>query len=259
MRCGHDPLSLQALIDGELDAVHAAEVEQRLNQCPDCATEHARLEALDRALRAALAPEPAPDRLKLRLAESLAAARAAATLPSAPVIPLRRPRPWAWMGGGAGAAIAACVSLFVVANQASQAQALTRELVADHVRSLQADHLTDVATSNQHVVKPWFDGRLDFAPPVVDLVDQGFPLVGGRLDYLSGRPVAAIVYHRGRHTLNLFVWPDGAGPDPGEARTADGYGVRCWRASGMRLCAVSDVNAADLAQFETLLKARGGG
>ena len=153
--------------------------------------------------------------------------------------------------------VAACAAALMVAVPWRDDQALTRELIADHVRSLQVAHLTDVATSDQHVVKPWFNGKLDFSPPVIELKDQGFALVGGRLDYLNHRTVAAIVYRRGRHTINLFVWPDaGGGGEPGETRSADGYTLRHWRSAGMSFWAVSDVNPADLAQFEADLRAR---
>ena len=106
------------------------------------------------------------------------------------------------------------------------------------------------------MVKPWFTGKLDYSPPVVELKDRGFPLVGGRLDYVGRRTVAAIVYRRGRHTINLFVWPSGAVDGLEEARRDNGYGLRHWRAGGMTYWAVSDVNPADLALFETELKAR---
>jgi anti-sigma factor RsiW len=163
------------------------------------------------------------------------------------------------MGGGAGVAFAASAALFFAVGQVGQGQVLTNELVASHVRSLQVAHLTDVATSDQHVVKPWFDGKLDFAPPVIELKPQGFPLVGGRLDYIGRRTVAAIVYQRGRHTINLFVWPQGHGDDIDQSRQSQGYGLRHWRSGGMTYWAVSDVNPADLALFESDLKARTGG
>lgn len=259
MDCAHDALMIMALVDGELDAIHAAEIEARIAACPSCAAEQARLLAQRDALRGDGARASAPDRLHARLAASLAeAAEPVRTQPQPPVVVARRPRPWAWMGGGAGLAFAASAALFFAVGQAGQGQALTNDLVASHVRSLQVAHLTDVATSDQHVVKPWFDGKLDFAPPVIELKPQGFPLVGGRMDYVGGRTVAAIVYQRGRHTINLFVWPAGRG-DGGEAvRQDQGYGLRHWRSGGMTYWAVSDVNPADLALFESDLKARTG-
>lgn len=250
--CGHDPLMLHALIDGELDAVHAAEVEARLAACPDCAAEHARLLALREALRGEGLRTVAPAGLRARL-EGLAAVPA----PAAP--PRPKARPWAWMSGGAGLAIAACAALVMVTAPLREQAQLTDALVASHVRSLQPGHLIDVETSDQHVVKPWFDGRIDFAPPVVDLKDQGFPLVGGRLDYVDRRTVAAIVYRRGRHLINLYVWPDDGRLAPEHVRAAQGYDLRHWRAGGMSWWAVSDVNPADLATFEAQMRSRTGG
>lgn len=264
--CGHDPLMIQALVDGELDAGHALEAEAWIAACPSCAQIHQRLVALRAALAGAPIATPAPERLKRRLADSLAQAAKAAeadrqdeiarTTPAMLHPRLPRRRPWAWMGGGAGLALAACVSLVIVGGVYRQDQALTRDLVDSHVRSLQVAHLTDIQTSDHHVVKPWFDGKLDFSPPVIELKDQGFPLVGGRLDYVGGRPVAAVVYGRGRHIINLFVWPDRGSSGGGLAPSMDGYGLRHWRAGGMTYWAVSDVNPADLTLFETDLKAR---
>jgi len=260
MDCAHDPLMIMALVDGELDALHAAETEARIAACPSCAAEQARLLAQREALRGDGARAAAPGRLHARLEASLAQAAAEpARAQPQPTAAMLRPRPWAWMGGGAGLAFAASAALFFAVGQVGQGQALTDDLVASHVRSLQVAHLTDVATSDQHVVKPWFDGKLDFAPPVIELKPQGFPLVGGRMDYVGGRTVAAIVYQRGRHTINLFVWPEGRGDGGDTARQDQGYGLRHWRSGGMNYWAVSDVNPADLALFEADLKARTGG
>lgn len=255
--CDHDPLMVQALVDGELDAVHAAEIEARISACADCAGVHAQLLVLRDALGAEGVRATAPEGLRRRLAASLAAAAAP---PPATLQPrARRARPWAWMGAGAGLAFAAGLGAVIVAGAYQQDQALTRDLVASQIRSLQASHLVDVETSDHHVVKPWFNGRLDFSPPVIDLKDQGFPLVGGRLDDVGGREVAAVVYRRGRHMINLFVWPDQGAAGLEAVRSENGYGVRRWRAGGMSFAAVSDVNPADLALFEADLKAQGGG
>jgi anti-sigma factor RsiW len=258
--CDHDLSAVAALIDGELDAVHAAEAEARIATCPACAEESERLLGLRAALRGEGVRVAAPERLRLRLARSLSSAAAAAPPPGGAVVPLipRRARPLAWMGGGAGLAVAASAAMLAVVMLGREDRALTGELVADHVRSLQVAHLVDVPTSDQHVVKPWFNGKLDFAPPVVELKDQGFPLVGGRLDFADHRTVAAIVYRRGRHLINLFVWPDRGAGGPGVVHAGEGYTLRHWRSGGLTFWAVSDVNPNDLALFEQNVKAQTG-
>ena len=132
--------------------------------------------------------------------------------------------------------------------------AVDQELVSSHVRSLQPGHLTDVQTTNQHIVKPWFNGRIDFSPPVPELADQGFPLAGGRLDSIDGKTVAAIVYHRRLHTVNLFVWPGASGQD--RTSTEDGFAVTEWGDKGLRFAAVSDIAPDELGQFEQVFRAR---
>ncbi len=256
--CGHDPLMIQALVDGELDAVHTAEIEARIASCSGCAAEQARLLALRQVLRGEGVRAAAPASLHARLAGLAPVTPTPAPAPAPRVVPLRKPRPWAWMGSGAGMALAACAALFLVVGQFGQADTLGPALVASHIRSMQADHLTDVVTSDQHVVKPWFDGKLDYSPPVIDLKDQGFALVGGRLDYLDHRDVAAIVYRRGHHIINLFVWPSDGSAGPAAPHAEQGYEIRHWTSAGMSWWAVSDVNPADLALFETLMKARTG-
>ena len=255
--CPHDPLMVQALVDGELDAVHAAEVEAQIASCPHCAAQHERLLALRTALRGEGVRQGAPRDLQRRLAVSIGRVAEPVAVPPPPLrfTPRKSARPWAWMGGGAGAALAACAVIALGVGQMARREALTDDLVASHVRSLQVAHLTDVATSDQHVVKPWFDGKLDFSPAVVELKPQGFPLVGGRLDYVDGRTVAAIVYQRGRHTINLFVWPAPHGDAGAPRQERHGYNLRHWWADGMTYWAVSDVNPADLGLFEDDLKA----
>jgi anti-sigma factor RsiW len=131
-----------------------------------------------------------------------------------------------------------------------------QELVSSHVRSLQPGHLTDVQTTNQHVVKPWFNGRIDFSPPVPELADQGFPLAGGRLDSINGKTVAAIVYHRRLHTVNLFVWPSKDAAQ--RSFIKDGFAVTEWSRNGLRFAAVSDIPQAELRQFHELFEQQSG-
>src|SRR5262249_46458652 len=133
---------------------------------------------------------------------------------------------------------------------------LTQELVANHVRSqMLPTHRFDVASSDPHTVKPWFAGKLDFSPPVKDLVDQGFPLVGGRLEYLHDRPVAALVYQRRQHSINLFIWPSTSVPEtPMKVVSRQGYHLLHWTQSGMTHWAVSDLNAHELQEFAHLIE-----
>jgi anti-sigma factor RsiW len=240
--CAETQRTLHGLLDNELDAANAQACEEHLRHCAECNAAFREQQALQRAMRQEAARHAAPEALRARI---LADMDRATGHPG----PRRRLDWRAWAPGVSGLALAASLALFVMAGTGRDD--VTRDLVAGHVRSLMADHLTDVETSDRHVVKPWFAGRVDFSPPVVELAGAGFPLVGGRLDYVAGRPSAALVYRRDRHVINLFVWPDAAAADraPDRAARVDGYNVLRWAEGGLRLSAVSDVEAGELRAF----------
>jgi anti-sigma factor RsiW len=231
-------LLLQAELDGELDAAEAAALAEHRAGCADCKRNEALLAAAHQAAKSATYHRAGPELLR-------AVARRIGTERPAPR--RRSPIPWPGLAGfGAGAALAAALVLTLLP---ARRPPLIAALVDDHVRALQPGHLLDVVSTDRHTVKPWFDGRLDFAPPVKDLAAAGFPLLGGRLDHVHGRNVAVLVYSRGKHLVELFVWPAaGAAAEP--ARSAlDGYNVVHWTAGGMSLSAVSDLDPAALEQF----------
>jgi anti-sigma factor RsiW len=232
---------IEALLDGELDVAQSAAVERHVADCSACAQAFARLREQKAALRA-LPRFDAPDQLRHSIRDALR--REVAPPAPAPI--------WRW------AAIAACLCLAVSlgwnAVQWRGAEASLEEgVVASHIRSLLASHLMDVPSSDQHTVKPWFAGKLDFSPVVKDLAAQGFPLEGGRVDYLDGRRVAALVFRRAQHTINLFTWPAAAGASASHA-ARDGYNVLHWTHGGMAYWAVSDVSAAELARLRVLFE-----
>jgi anti-sigma factor RsiW len=257
--CPDNQALLHGLIDGELDAVHTAQIEAHLATCADCAQAHGQLLELRAALRADGVRMIAPPSLQARLAATLRAAQAEEEGPFSNVVTFRPRRRWArWELGAGGLLAAACAAVVVLVGPGLQSAGLQQQLVDDHVRSLLAGHLIDVATSDRHVVKPWFNGRVDFSPPVVDLAADGFPLVGGRLDYVDKRVVAAVVYKRHLHVINLFMWPARTGVGPAQAEFANGYRLRHWSRGGMTYWAVSDVDAAALRDFQRLQETKGG-
>lgn len=249
--CGHWEPLLDAFSDGELDAAHALACEEHVQSCAACA---ARLQAIQTTRGRLSAPGlryATPPALRARIGAALAAERAGSGRPAR--AGGRDRAGWiGWLGRWSivpsAALLAASLVVMTVATPWRGAPGLEASLVENHVRSLQVSHLTDVATSDQHTVKPWFNGKVDFAPPVVDLAARGFPLAGGRLDYVAGRPVAALVYRRSGHVINLFVWP--AGEPESRAFHHDGYNLMAWRQGGLQLWAVSDLNAVELKEFQ---------
>jgi anti-sigma factor RsiW len=243
--CVDQELLLGGLVDNELDAANVAMVEAHIARCEGCREELERLQAV-RALLATDGVRHAPP-------ESLA--NRIASLPELSSKPAGRHWLPGWLAPGLAGALAATLAFVAFVPPSSQS-VLDQEIVSSHVRSLQPGHLTDVQTTNQHIVKPWFNGKIDFSPPVPELADQGFPLAGGRLDSVDGKTVAAIVYHRRLHTVNLFVWP---AKDMAERSfVKDGFAVTEWSRNGLRFAAVSDIPSPELRQFEGLFVKRSG-
>ena len=243
--CEDREAMLHAYYDGELDSINAVACEAHLRGCAGCAAAFDNLTRLRAGLVRALPRKRAPDALRRRIMVDI---ERAGVRP----VPLER-RALPWLGGGVVGALAASLALVVAVPQLAT-PSLPDELVAGHIRSLEGNHLVDVVTSDRHTVKPWFNGRLDYAPPVVDLSRQGFPLVGGRLDYVAGRPVAALVYRRRLHTINLFVRPADDGRRSFAMRRSS-YNLVHWQARGLSFWAVSDVAEDDLRAFRTAFAA----
>lgn len=250
MTCDQLRPLLHAWFDGELDAARSLEVEQHLADCPDCQRELANQRALREALSAPELYSRSDDVLYRRISRELkkAARTETSTLPF-------------WLSWNAVSAVIILVVGIVIglllhgSPSSTSSSTLVNEVVSANVRSLMANHLTDVLSSDQHTVKPWFDGKVDFSPPVRDLAAQGFPLVGGRLDYLDGQPVAALVYKRRLHDINVFVWPTaGRKAIPSGTASHDGYNVIHWTANGMNFWTVSDLNPQELGEFARLLQ-----
>lgn len=237
-------------VDGEVGAEMAAEIDNHVDSCPSCRPVYERHRSLQRLIRRNATRHAAPPELAERITAALDRTPAAAS---------PQPSRWRAMAMAASIVLAMGLSSSVTwfAATGGRGPELRDELVASHIRSLMADHLTDVASSDQHTVKPWFNGRIDLSPPVADLAAQGFPLIGGRLDYLDHRPVAALVYKRRQHVINLFVMPVDGGVVPSKADASlNGYNLRHWREGAFRFWAVSDVNPAELDEFERLVRAQ---
>ncbi|HXP77383.1 MAG TPA: anti-sigma factor [Stellaceae bacterium] len=255
MDCTHIRSLVSPYIDGELAAEKVADVERHLEGCEACRALVEDQRRVSVAVRHHGERFRAPAHLKARVLSEVE----------------RGSRRSAWSDlrmlgmGWNPVALAASLLLAVMVSSGATVAYLSRgaqenkvplvqEVVSGQIRSLMADHLTDVASSDQHTVKPWFNGKLDFSPPVVDLTTEGFPLVGGRLDYLDRRQVAALVYRHRQHVINLFIWPEG-GEEAPRAASQQGYNVLYFKHGGMEYWAVSDLKPADLKDFVAHLKA----
>jgi anti-sigma factor (TIGR02949 family) len=232
--------NLDAYIDRELDLEAATAIRDHVDGCASCRQRVAERQALSRLVQSVPYAQ-APDRLRARVAA-------------------RTSRPYSIIRGLTWAAAAVVVlavggGLSLMRSTSTRDSAIVDEVVNGHVRSLMANHLFDVQSADQHTVKPWFLGKVDFAPSVVDLASIGYPLVGGRLDYLGGRPVAALVYQRRQHIINVFVAPDRVGGvTPIEIKSVRGFHVRHWIRDGMSFWAVSDLSDAELTEFARTLQ-----
>lgn len=244
MNCELSATTLHGYFDGELDAVRAAEFEQHIAGCVACQSSLKAMRSLRDGLQKSDLYHGASPGFRSRIAQELGN-ESRATFPQwrsflVPAFSLALILVAVWVGS-------------MITRQRSYSAGLQAELIDAHVRSLQPGHLTDVQSTDQHTVKPWFDGKLDFIPPVGDFSQQGFPLLGGRLDVIEGRNVAALVYGRRKHLINLFVWPDGEGPDVSGEGSRQGYNWLSWRTGDMQFCLVSDVSPGDLRELQQLV------
>jgi anti-sigma factor RsiW len=275
MNCEEATKLMDGYLDGELDPITSQTIEQHLRECTKCDQTYKTHGSLIRTIGKATPYYKAPAELRERIQSSLRDEIAERPMRNVardaqPPFPRkqRKPRavlfgtPWNWLNlSGLSLAAAIIFAAIIFSTLAPQLrrpgadQLLATQLIASHVRSLMADHLTDVASSDQHTVKPWLDAKLDFAPPVVDLASEGFPLIGGRLDYLENRPVAALIYQRRKHFINLFIWPTTlAATETKKTITRQGYHLLHWVDPDFNYWAVSDVSDSDLQTFKQLFE-----
>src|SRR6267154_3279138 len=257
---------MDAYLDGELDPVTSQKAEEHLRDCPKCEqayeVETAMAHVINQAAPYYKAPPELRERIQVSLREAIGAPARRAAIAEDP-FPVRRLEAvrrgvffdlrWNWLALAAAIALAAIVASSFLPKlwQPGAEQFLATQLIASHVRSLMADHLADVASSDQHTVKPWLDVKLDFAAPVMDLSGEGFPLIGGRLDYLDNHSAVALVYQRRKHFINLFIWP--TTPVDGKEQKIverEGYHLVHWIDGDFTYWAVSDVSVGDLQNFQ---------
>jgi anti-sigma factor (TIGR02949 family) len=249
MHCDEVRPRLDAYLDGELPEAERTPLRGHLQDCPDCGPEAAALERLRDDIRRFAPVHRAPEALRSQIRFAIRREAAAST----PSVASRAP---GWLAYAASILLAVAVGsggTFMLLGE-RQTGAMETEIIDSHLRSLLGNHLTDVASSDQHTVKPWFGGRTDLSPPAVDLRTEGFPLVGGRLDLIAGKPVPALVYKRREHVINLFVLPASLA-DHGETLTRRGYNLRHWDEGDLGFWAVTDAAPTELAEFERLYRA----
>jgi anti-sigma factor (TIGR02949 family) len=245
MTCQETRQVIEAYADGELDLLRTLELERHLEDCAECRALYDQVQELRSAVRTHAPYFAAPEGFDKRIRTQLRLRRE----PQPKTVPATG---LAWRLSALAAGIVALVvfsSMLIGMLRHPAGETLAQQVVSSHIRSLMENHLTDVPSSDQHTVKPWFNGKLDFSPPVKDLKAEGFPLTGGRLDYLDARPVAALLYRRRQHTINLFVWPSSHSDSGPHISTIRGYNLVRWTQSGMTYWAVSDLNSSELNQF----------
>lgn len=244
MMCDDARLLLHAYLDNELDAAQSVAIVRHLQACAGCAANYADYTKLREGMAHASLYRRAPDALRKPWS---------AEKPATSVLPASRarraPMALAMAAGFAAAVIIGTPLWLTTAHRGGDTSQWANEAISSHIRSMQPQHLMDVVSTDQHTVKPWFDGKLDFSPRVKDLVNLGFPLVGGRLDALGGRSVAALIYKRHLHIINLYQWPVTSGDAAQHASQANGYTAIQWTADHMHFVAVSDVSEHELQQF----------
>ncbi len=260
MNCNECRRFLEADADGELDLGRHLEIAEHLRGCAECARRADTIRAgraarREKLPRYAATPELA-ERIRAAIRDENSAAAGAKTESRGQG---RLGRAWwaGWPALGAAATLAVAVGGgFVWGGARANGNRLVEDAVAGHVRSLRAGYLTEVASTDQHTVRPWFAGKLEFSPPVIDLAAVGFPLAGGRLEWIGARPVAALVFQRRKHAINLMIWPHRGGVIAEWTSGRDGYNVQAWSQGGFNLVAVSDIPAAELAEFATAWRER---
>src|ERR1700683_2202588 len=246
MNCSLD--LIEAYMDEELDPGPSGSVGEHLLGCQSCSEAHSRFRAQQAGIRSAAPYYAAPAQLERAVRDALRQAVADEAKPAASSLP------WRWIAVAATILLAISVSWNVrpSSRRPVENDLVAENILSDHIRSLIGTHLLDVPSSNQHTVKPWFNGKLDFSPDVKDFASQGFPLIGGRLDYLMDRPVAALVYGRRQHVINVFTWPADPALMAESHYSRNGYNTIHWSHGSMTFWAVSDIAPTELGQFKNL-------
>lgn len=248
MSCNRAGIVLHGYFDNELDVLDASEFERHLEQCSDCVNALEDLQSLRSSMNLTQLYEKAPAPFRRKVLASLGSGRSfAVSFPSRTV--------WSWLAAAAAILVTVYLGVQLIASQRAgdYGTELAAEIVDAHLRSLQPGHLVDVVSTDQHTVKPWFDGKLDFSPPVQDFADQGFPLQGGRMDVVHGRTVAAVVYARRKHFVNVFIWPTNQRDAAPRSGSQKGYQWTQWRKAGMEFWAITDAAPSALEQLRNLI------